>query len=117
MPVIQCKRVYESASDKDGYRVLVDRLWPRGIKKTDLPYDAWNKDLAPSTELRKAFHGEVIDYQAFSECYRQELAAYKDEGQQLAARSKNGTVTLLYAAKDTQQNHAEVLATWLRSLI
>ncbi|MGY5957424.1 DUF488 domain-containing protein [Kosakonia sp. BK9b] len=115
--MIQCKRVYDTAKKEDGYRVLVDRLWPRGVKKTDLPYDGWSKNLAPSTELRKAFHGETLDFQAFSEQYRQELAAHKEEGQILAARSKNGTVTLLYAAKDTQHNHAEVLAKWLRSLI
>ncbi|AMO49076.1 Uncharacterized conserved protein YeaO, DUF488 family [Kosakonia oryzendophytica] len=115
--MIQCKRVYDAASDSDGYRVLVDRLWPRGVKKTDLPYDEWNKDLAPSTALRKALHGEAIDFAAFSESYHQELAAHQDEGKQLAARGKKSTVTLLYAAKDTQQNHAEVLATWLRSLV
>lgn len=60
--MIQCKRVYDAASKEDGYRVLVDRLWPRGIKKADLAYDEWCKALAPSTELRKAFHGEAIDF-------------------------------------------------------
>ncbi|WP_416414795.1 DUF488 domain-containing protein [Pantoea sp. App145] len=114
--MIQCKRLYDPVSADDGYRVLVDRLWPRGIKKTDLHYDEWCKNLAPSTELRKAFHAETMDFTSFSASYRHELAAHQEEGRQLADRGSNGTVTLLYAAKDTQHNHAEVLAQWLRSL-
>lgn len=114
--MIQCKRVYDAASKEDGYRVLVDRLWPRGIKKVDLAYDEWCKTLAPSTELRKAFHGEEIDFAAFKKSYREELEAQKEAGEQLAARGKNGTVTLLYAAKERDQNHAVVLAEWLRTL-
>lgn len=114
--MIQCKRVYDTASKEDGYRVLVDRLWPRGIKKVDLAYDEWCKTLAPSTELRKAFHGEAIDFAAFKKSYREELEAQKEAGEQLAARGKNGTVTLLYAAKDREQNHAVVLAEWLRTM-
>lgn len=114
--MIQCKRIYDAASKEDGYRVLVDRLWPRGIKKVDLAYDEWCKTLAPSTELRKAFHGEAIDFAAFKKSYREELEAQKEAGEQLAARGKNGTVTLLYAAKDREQNHAVVLAEWLRTL-
>ena len=63
---IQCKRVYDPAEQSDGYRVLVDRLWPRGIKKTDLALDEWDKEITPSTELRKAFHGEVVDFAPFA---------------------------------------------------
>lgn len=114
--MIQCKRVYDAAAKEDGYRVLVDRLWPRGIKKADLACDEWCKALAPSAELRKAFHGEAIDFTAFKKSYREELEAQKEAGEQLAARGKKGTVTLLYAAKDTEQNHAVVLAEWLRAL-
>ncbi|HBI6861912.1 DUF488 domain-containing protein [Enterobacter pasteurii] len=114
--MIQCKRVYEQPHSEDGYRILVDRLWPRGIKKTDLAYDEWCKSLTPSGELRKAFHGEAIDYAAFSEAYRKELAQHVDEGKRVAAIARQQTVTLLYGAKDTQQNHARVLADWLRSL-
>lgn len=114
--MIQCKRVYDAAAKEDGYRVLVDRLWPRGIKKADLAYDEWCKALAPSAELRKAFHGEAIDFAAFKKSYRKELEAQKEAGEQLAARGKEGTVTLLYAAKDMEQNHAVVLAEWLRAL-
>ena len=114
--MIQCKRVYEQASPDDGYRVLVDRLWPRGVKKTDLAYDEWCKTLTPSNELRKAFHGETIDFDAFSQAYREELAQHQDEGMRLAAQARKQTVTLLYGAKDKAQNHALVLADWLRHL-
>ncbi len=64
--MIQCKRVYEQAAPEDGYRVLVDRLWPRGVKKADLVHDEWCKALTPSDGLRKAFHSETIDFAAFS---------------------------------------------------
>ncbi|BFT80965.1 DUF488 domain-containing protein [Enterobacter sp. SES19] len=114
--MIQCKRVYEQAGPDDGYRVLVDRLWPRGVKKTDLAYDEWCKALTPSTELRKAFHSETIDFAAFSQAYREELAQHADEGVRLATLAHRQTVTLLFAAKNTEQNHALVLADWLRHL-
>ena len=114
--MIQCKRVYEQASPDDGYRVLVDRLWPRGLKKTDLAYDEWCKALTPSNELRKAFHSDTIDFAAFSQAYREELAQQADEGARLAMLARRQTVTLLFAAKNTEQNHALVLADWLRHL-
>ncbi|MHB9345278.1 DUF488 domain-containing protein [Enterobacter vonholyi] len=114
--MIQCKRVYEQAGSDDGYRVLVDRLWPRGVKKTDLVHDEWCKALAPSTELRKAFHSETIDFAAFSQAYREELAQHADEGVRLATLARRQTVTLLFAAKNTEQNHALILADWLRHL-
>ena len=114
--MIQCKRVYEQAGSDDGYRVLVDRLWPRGLKKTDLAYDEWCKALTPSNELRKAFHSDTIDFAAFSQAYREELAQQDDEGVRLATLARRQTVTLLFAAKNTEQNHALVLADWLRHL-
>ena len=83
----------------DGYRVLVDRLWPRGIKKTDLAFNEWNKTLTPSSELRKAFHAELIDFSHFSEQYRAELAQQQQEGKRLAEIAQQQTLTLLYAAK------------------
>ncbi|WP_260864659.1 DUF488 domain-containing protein [Citrobacter sp. Marseille-Q6884] len=110
---IQCKRVYDPVEKSDGYRVLVDRLWPRGIKKTDLVYDEWVKALTPSSDLRKAFHAELIDFAHFSEQYRAELAQQQQEGKRLADIARQQTLTLLYAAKNTQQNHAQVLAQWL----
>ena len=111
-----CKRVYDAASAGDGYRVLVDRLWPRGVKKAELAFDEWCKNLAPSTQLRKAFHADILDFAAFREAYLRELAEHKAEGSVLAARQKRQPVTLLYAAKNTQQNHAQVLAEWLSGL-
>ncbi|HAS1236133.1 DUF488 domain-containing protein [Enterobacter cloacae] len=113
---IQCKRVYEQAALEDGYRVLVDRLWPRGVKKADLVHNEWCKALTPSDGLRKAFHSEAIDFAAFSQAYREELAQHKDEGLRLATLARQQTLTLLYAAKNTEQNHAMVLADWLRHL-
>jgi Uncharacterized conserved protein len=114
--MIQCKRVYDAQSDRDGYRVLVDRLWPRGVKKAELQPDEWCKILAPSGELRKAFHGEAIDFDHFSQAYRAELEKQRDEGRRLAALGEEKTLTLLYAAKDRGQNHALVLAKWLAEL-
>lgn len=114
--MIQCKRVYDAQTQQDGYRVLVDRLWPRGVKKAELQPDEWCKSLAPSAELRKAFHGDVMDFENFSKAYRAELEKQHDEGKRLASIARGRTVTLLYAAKDTGQNHALVLAKWLAEL-
>ena len=113
---IQCKRVYDPAEKSDGYRVLVDRLWPRGVKKTDLVFNEWDKALTPSSDLRKAFHADIIDFAHFAEQYRAELAQQQLEGKRLADIARQQPLTLLYAAKDTQQNHALVLAEWLRQL-
>ena len=114
--MIQCKRVYDPQETSDGYRILVDRLWPRGIKKETLNYDEWCKTLTPSADLRKAFHSDTIDFAAFSQAYREELAQQADEGVRLATLARRQTVTLLFAAKNTEQNHALVLADWLRHL-
>lgn len=113
---IHCKRVYDPAENDDGYQVLVDRLWPRGIKKSDLRLDEWAKTLSPSTELRKAFHAETLDFNHFSELYRAELAQQTQEGKRLSGIARQQPLTLLYAAKDTRQNHALVLADWLSEL-
>ena len=114
--MITCKRLYDETSQEDGYRILVDRLWPRGVKKEALACDEWCKTLAPSRDLRKAFHSETIDFASFSEAYRQELVLHQDEGRRIARLADKQTVTLLYGAKDRQQNHAQVLADWLRQL-
>jgi len=114
--MIQCKRLYDEASQKDGYRILVDRLWPRGMKKAALACDEWCKTLAPSNDLRKAFHSETIDFASFSEAYLKELDQHQEEGLRIARLADKQTVTLLYGAKDREQNHALVLAEWLRQL-
>ncbi|EPF18211.1 Uncharacterized conserved protein [Cedecea davisae] len=112
--MIRCKRVYEAPTPEDGYRVLVDRLWPRGVKKTDLHYDEWPKDLTPSSALRKEFHSEAIDFTEFSRCYKKELEQNLSAAKALAKHGKEGTLTLLYGAKNADQNHALVLADFLR---
>ncbi len=114
--MIQCQRIYDDPGSNDGYRVLVDRLWPRGVKKEALPCDEWCKELAPSGELRKALHSEVIDFATFSQHYRDELAACHEEGLRLLCQAGEQNLTLLYAAKNTRQNHALILADWLNAL-
>ncbi|MGI5860500.1 MAG: DUF488 domain-containing protein [Myxococcales bacterium] len=110
--MVRTKRVYEPPARGDGYRVLVDRLWPRGIRKEALEHDAWLRDLAPSTELRKRFHGKPERFQEFEAAYLKELRSPEvqpllDELTKLARRR---TVTLLFAARDTERNNAVVLA-------
>ncbi|MEV7566046.1 DUF488 domain-containing protein [Streptomyces tanashiensis] len=110
-PAVRVRRVYEEPSPDDGVRVLVDRLWPRGLKKTDARIDEWPKALTPSTELRRWYHGPEGEYEEFSRRYEAELdapeaAAALDRLRDLAAE---GTVTLLTAAKDPSVSHTSVL--------
>ncbi|HDF2340507.1 TPA: DUF488 domain-containing protein [Morganella morganii] len=111
--MIFCKRVYDEVAESDGYRVLVDRLWPRGIKKTDLNYDEWNKDVAPDTELRKWFHANSDQFAEFERRYRAELESRPQSWQPLVARAVQGNLTLLFAAKDKEHNQAKVLKAFL----
>jgi uncharacterized protein YeaO (DUF488 family) len=109
------KRVYEPAHADDGTRVLVDRLWPRGIAKNKARIDLWLKDIAPSDALRKRFHGNIENWEAFRDAYFSEL---EDTAAQAAARAvlelaRRGPVTLLYAARDEQHNNAVALSAWL----
>lgn len=110
------KRVYEAAEASDGYRILVDRLWPRGMTKAALVMDDWLKELAPSSVLRKQLHSGRLDFAAFSLQYRTELHAQTALLQSLLARSRQGTVTLLYAARDKQLSHVQILIDVLRQL-
>lgn len=109
---IKVKRVYEKAERSDGKRILVDRLWPRGIKKAAI--DVWIKDVAPSDELRNWFHHEEPKWSEFRTKYREELSANKDAVAQLRKEAK-GTATLLYGAKDEKHNQAVVLAEYLKT--
>lgn len=106
---ISIKRVYLPAEDSDGYRVLVDRLWPRGIKKEDARIDLWAKALAPSAELRKWFNHIPERFEAFSEKYKEELKANPAVAPVLDELCQHDKVTLLYGAKDEQHNNAVVL--------
>jgi uncharacterized protein YeaO (DUF488 family) len=111
-PAIQLKRVYEPPSRADGYRVLVDRLWPRGIAKEALKLDAWAKDLAPSTGLRRWFAHDPAKWGEFRKRYRAELSragAGKIVRELLTSARRAKTVTLLYGAKDREHNEAVVL--------
>ncbi len=106
---IKLKRIYDAADPHDGYRVLADRLWPRGISKDRAGLDEWAKDLAPSSELRLWYHADRSRWAEFRERYLAELKAQPDRLRELAARARTGEVTLLYAATDPDQNHAIVL--------
>jgi uncharacterized protein YeaO (DUF488 family) len=113
--VIQVKRVYEKAAKTDGYRVLVDRLWPRGMKKEDVKMKLWMKDVAPSDTVRKAFCHDVKLWPRFDKAYRAELDKKKELLAELKKMEKeHGTLTLLYGAKDEEHNQAVVLAEVLR---
>lgn len=111
--MIECKRVYLPAASADGYRVLVDRLWPRGCSKASLPLDAWLRELAPSTNLRQAFAHDPGFFAEFRRGYRAELAARPELWRPLLQRARQGGLTLLYAARDEQLNNARVLAEFL----
>ena len=111
--MIQCKRVYELAEPADGYRVLVDRLWPRGRRKADLALDAWLREVAPSAALRKAFGHHSAGFETFRQRYRAELAAHPEYWMGLLDKARQGTLTLLFAAKETRQSNARVLAEFL----
>jgi uncharacterized protein YeaO (DUF488 family) len=111
--MIFCKRAYESCAAGDGYRVLVDRLWPRNCRKDQLRLDDWRVDLAPSTELRRSFKTGDMDFEAFSQAYRKELAAHPEHWWPLLEIAERGPLTLVYAARDEQANNARVLAEWL----
>lgn len=106
---ISIKRVYLPAEDSDGYRVLVDRLWPRGIKKENAKIDLWAKGLAPSAELRKWFNHIPERFEEFSKKYVEELKANPEVAPILDAIRQHDKVTLLYGAKDEQHNNAVVL--------
>ncbi len=111
---ISVKRIYEPATRDDGKRVLVDRLWPRGIKKDDAKIDLWAKDVAPSKQLREWFHADAGRWEKFRADYRAELRAAPEILDELLALNKKANLTLLYASRDTEHNHAQVLASELR---
>lgn len=111
------KRIYEPASPDDGFRVLVDRLWPRGIKREDAAIDLWAKELAPSHELRKWFSHTPERFTEFARRYRKQLASRPQEIATIISAARDcARITLLYAAKDTTCNHAIVLEKWLQRM-
>lgn len=114
---IQTKRVYEQASPDDGARVLVDRLWPRGVAKGNLDGVLWLKEIAPSDRLRKWFGHDPARWEEFRERYFAELDAAPDAVERLAGMACQGRVTLLYAARDTQHNQAVALKEYLEACL
>ena len=111
---VRLKRAYEPPSADDGYRVLVDRLWPRGVRRDRARLDRWDKDLAPSEQLRTWFGHDPARFQAFRRRYIEELRAHRAEISALRRHARDGTLTLVYAAKDETNNDAVVLAEVIR---
>ncbi|MFD2705241.1 DUF488 domain-containing protein [Salibacterium lacus] len=115
MPV-QLKRIYEKTDKQDGYRVLVDKVWPRGISKDKAELDDWAKEVPPSASLRKWFNHEKEKFEAFAGYYDEELQNDENAQQkinELADKAALNTVTLLFAAKDETYNHAVLLKQWI----
>jgi uncharacterized protein YeaO (DUF488 family) len=113
---IKIKRIYEEASASDGWRVLVDRLWPRGVRKEEAELDEWAKEITPSDELRKGYGHDPEKWKEFSKDYRAELREKTDELKQLIERCPEKTMTLLFAAKDEAHSHAVVLKDVLENI-
>ena len=107
--MLKLKRVYEPSSPQDGFRVLVERLWPRGITKEQAAVDLWLKEIAPSTELRKWFGHDPAKWPEFRDRYRQELGKAEEALNLLRQRMAHGAVTLVFASRDEQHNSALVL--------
>lgn len=114
---IQLKRVYDKPAKADGRRILVDRIWPRGLRKKDAGIDEWFKEVAPSTGLRKWFGHDPSRWEEFKKRYFRELDNQREQVEELARKSKTRTVTLLFGAKDTERNNAVVLKEYLQKLV
>ncbi len=116
MPEIRTRRIYDPPGSDDGYRVLVDRLWPRGMTKERAAIDHWARALAPSTELRRWFHAHPGEWDAFAARYRAELAGQEEALRALLAAAGARPMTLLYSVRDGAHTHAVVLKSVLESL-
>ena len=114
---VSVKRAYASPGPHDGYRVLVDRLWPRAVSKLDACIDEWWKACAPSTELRKWFSHDPSTWGRFKQRYTDELEANREEVARSVNRAGHGPITLVYGAKDEQHNHAIVLKEFIETRI
>ena len=111
---IRTKRIYDDPAPGDGHRVLIDRLWPRGVSRERAAIDEWARQLAPSDELRRWFRHRPERFQEFARRYRAELAAQRDELAALRRRARRGTVTIVFGARDERHSNAAVLANVLR---
>lgn len=106
---ITCKRAYDSPEKGDGYRALIDRIWPRGVSKQELALDDWYKELAPSSDLRKWFGHDPKRWAAFYQKYHSELEHHQETLEKLLKACDGGPLTLVYAARDTEHNNAVAL--------
>jgi uncharacterized protein YeaO (DUF488 family) len=111
---VRLKRAYEPVESLDGYRVLIDRLWPRGVSRDDAHLDEWARELAPSTKLRSWFGHDPARFPEFRRRYTAELATQEGKLRELRRRAHEGPLTLVYGARDTEHNDAVVLAEVLR---
>ena len=107
---IRRKRAYDPPATSDGYRVLIDRLWPRGVSKTDAAIDEWARELAPTTELRRWFGHDPERFAGFRRRYAAELGTHEEKLRELRRRARTGRLTLVYGARDEEHNDAVVLA-------
>lgn len=117
MPRIHIKRIYEPASKQDGFRMLVDRLWPRGVSKDRAQLDLWLKDIAPSDALRRWFNHDVKKWPEFKKKYQAELKRNAEATETIKKIARRRNITLLYAAKDETHNEAVVLQQWLKKFV
>ncbi|HUZ95389.1 MAG TPA: DUF488 domain-containing protein [Edaphobacter sp.] len=113
--MVQVKRAYESASKDDGARFLVERLWPRGIRKESLNAEGWLKEVAPSTDLRHWFQHDPAKWDEFRKRYFRELEKHPEAWQPLLGQARSGRVTLIYSAHDTEHNNAVALKEFLQN--
>jgi uncharacterized protein YeaO (DUF488 family) len=111
---VRTKRAYDPPEAGDGYRVLIDRLWPRGVRREDLRLEDWARELAPSDELRRWFGHDPERFDEFRARYRDELSAQREKLEDLRRRAREGGVTIVYAARDREHNNAAVVAELLR---
>lgn len=118
MTQIKLKRVYEDYNENDDFRVLVDRLWPRGMKKEHLHYDLWEKDVTPSPDLRKWFHEDIQGrWDDFVKFYKKELSESNAVTKFAEILKSHKTVTLLYASREPEHNHAKILKAYLDEIL
>ena len=112
---VRTKRIYDAPSPDDGHRLLVMRLWPRGVRKDAV--DGWEKELAPSTELLRAYRSDHVGWEEFARCYRAEVGARKDLLDDLSRRAQAGTVTLLCGCEDESRCHRTLLKAMVEKLV